>query len=69
MVIFPPVNVVQVLPGGVHAVLPLMSPLEVFCTIITAFVCMDLERGPHQCYGPYIPDSTSTQGGLGKINS
>ena len=21
------------------------------------------------CYGPYIPDSTSTQGGLGKINS
>ena len=21
------------------------------------------------CYGPYIPDSTSTQGGLGKIDS
>jgi hypothetical protein len=48
MVIFPPVDVVQVLPGGVHAVLPLTSPLEVFCTIITAFVCMDSERGPHQ---------------------
>ena len=30
--IFPPVDVVQVLPGGVHAVLPLTSPLEVFCT-------------------------------------
>ena len=48
MVIFPPVDVVQVLPGGVHVVLPLTSPLEVFCTIITVFVCMDLERGPHQ---------------------
>ena len=47
-VIFPPVNVMQVLPGGVHAVLPLMSPLEVFCTISTVFVCMDLARGPHQ---------------------
>jgi len=30
--IFPPVDVVQVSPGGVHAVLPLTSPLEVFCT-------------------------------------
>ena len=30
--IFPPVDVVQVLSGGVHAVLPLTSPLEVFCT-------------------------------------
>ena len=48
MVIFPPVNIVQVLPGGVHAVLPLMSPLEVFCTIITAFIYIDLERRPHQ---------------------
>ena len=47
-VIFPPVDVIQVLPGGVHAVLPLMSPLEVFCTISTVFVCMDSARGPHQ---------------------
>ena len=46
-VIFPPINVIQVLPKGVYAVLPLMSPLEVFCTISTAFVCMDLARGPH----------------------
>ena len=30
--IYPPVDVVQVLPGGVYAVLPLTSPLEVFCT-------------------------------------
>ena len=30
--IFPPVDVVQVLPGGVYAVLPLTYPLEVFCT-------------------------------------
>ena len=47
-VIFPPVDVIQVLPGGVHAVLPLTSPLEVFCTISTVFVCMDSVRGPHQ---------------------
>ena len=31
--IFPPVNVVQaLLPGGVHTILPLTSPLEGFCT-------------------------------------
>ena len=47
-VIFPPVDVMQVLPRGVHAVLPLTSPLEVFCTISTVFVCMDSVRGPHQ---------------------
>ena len=47
-VIFPPIDVIQVLPGGVYAVLPLTSPLEVFCTIITVLVCMDLVRGPHQ---------------------
>ena len=46
-VIFPPVNVIQVLPGGVYAVLPLTSPLEGFYTISTVFVYMDLERGPH----------------------
>ena len=47
MVIFPPINVIQVLPKGVYAVLPLMSPLEVFCTIITVFIYIDLVRGPH----------------------
>jgi len=44
MVLFPPVDVVQVLSGGVHAVLPLISPLEVFCTYIMALVCMGLQR-------------------------
>ena len=48
MVIFPSVNVIQVLLRGVYAVLPLTSPLEVFCTISTVFVCMDLVRGLHQ---------------------
>ena len=38
----------QVLPGGVHAVLLLTSPLEVFCTISTAFVYMDSARGLYQ---------------------
>ena len=47
-VIFPPVDVMQVLPRGVYAVLPLISPLEVFCTINTVFVCIDLVRGLHQ---------------------
>ena len=46
-VIFPPINVIQVLLRGVYAVLPLMSPLEVFCTISTVFVYIDLARGPH----------------------
>ena len=48
IVIFPPINVVQVLPRGVYTVLPLMSLLEVFYIIITAFICIDLERGPYQ---------------------
>ena len=43
-VIFPPVNVIYMLFRGVHAVLPLMSPLEVFCTINIALVCMDLQE-------------------------
>ena len=47
IVIFPPVNIMQVLPRGVYAVLPLTSPLEVFCTISTVFICIDLVRGPH----------------------
>src|SRR5437016_14323584 len=46
-VIFPPVNVMHVLPRGVHAVLLLTSPLEVFYTISTVLVCIDLVRGPH----------------------
>ena len=47
-VIFPPVNIMQVLPRGVYTVLPLTSPLEVFCTISTVFIYIDLVRGPHQ---------------------
>ena len=47
-VIFPPVDVMWVLPRGVRAVLPLTSPLEVFCTISTVFVYMDSVRGPRQ---------------------
>ena len=45
IVIFPPINVMQVLPRGVHAILPLTSPLEVFYTISTVFVYIDLVRG------------------------
>ena len=41
--IFPPVDVVRACYlEGVHSVLPLTSPLEVFYTYITAVVCMDL---------------------------
>jgi hypothetical protein len=39
---FPPVDVVQVLPGGVYAVLPLTSPLEDFVPNLSVSVCMDL---------------------------
>ena len=47
-VIFPPVNVIQVLPKGVYAVLPLMSPLEVFCTYSHSISLHGPRWGPHQ---------------------
>ena len=40
--IFPPVDIVRVLPRGVHSVLPLTFALEVFYIYITAVVYMDL---------------------------
>jgi len=46
--IFPPVDVVQVLPGGYMLYYLSRLPWRFFVPNLTEFVCMDHNLGPHQ---------------------